>query len=88
MIVARFKITRVWTINGQSHAELKGDDGSISFHRPASDNLTEGQEFVLRSVEAAKQVPLLNLNQKRLITLEEPQIRDEVRRSRKDLLSD
>jgi hypothetical protein len=31
----------VWTINRQSHAELKGEDGVIRFHGPASEKFSE-----------------------------------------------
>jgi hypothetical protein len=79
----------VWTIKGQSHAELKGDDGFVSLHRPAGDNLTEGQEFILQTVEAAEEVRILDLNVLRIIKVPaEPVNREENQSKRKDILSD
>jgi hypothetical protein len=86
--MARFKVTRVWTIKGQSHAELKGDDGFVSLHRPASDNLTEGQEFILQSVEAVEEVSLMERNTTGIIRLPRPVSRLAIADARKDLLSD
>jgi hypothetical protein len=87
---ARYKVTGVETINGQSHAELTSYDGGyILFYRPASDNVTKGQEFIFQSVEAAEEVQLLNLNTRRKFTLREPvnreEMQEEMQHERKDL---
>lgn len=79
----RFTVARVFTSKGQLHAELKGDDDRfISFHGAASDNVTKGQEFILQSVEAAKQV-LTERDTSHIINLE-PENRNID--ARKDLL--
>jgi hypothetical protein len=88
-MVSKFKVTRVWTIGAQSHAELKGDDGFVSLHRPAGDNLTEGQEFILQSVEVAEEVRIWDFNYRRKIKVSaEPEDREENQSKRKDILSD
>ena len=46
-MVSEFKVTRVWTIDGQQHAEQKGKDGFVSYHRLSSDNLIVGETFTL-----------------------------------------
>jgi hypothetical protein len=66
-MMARFKVTRVWAIGAQSHAELKGDDGFVSLHRPASDNVMKGQEFILQSVDVAEEVPIMDFSYRRII---------------------
>lgn len=44
---SEFKVTRVWIIGENSHAELKGPDGFVSLHLKADAGLFVGQNFKL-----------------------------------------
>jgi hypothetical protein len=56
----RFTVTDVFTTDGQSHARLNGEHGFVSLHPSVSDNLAEGQEFVLSAATAEEVISTAN----------------------------